>query len=216
MHEGHRSDLMKSLLIVEHSELMAWPVPSLRPTKSPMVRGSLGSGRSASGTVFQGSLLSSFIGPRRAGGHLSSKDSPAFCFQASCCWPPALGFFSPGSYRQRESKQVRKRSPERQVGKLVQKLYDRTWSKGVSCQGVNKEAAECHPVLSRLSMAIVTRASRAGGCENCFPRGLGDLSLARKYEAAGWGASAEVWRCWEVRMGQDRPCAMVACMGHDC
>lgn len=141
----------------------------------------------------------------RAGGHLSSKDSPAFCFQASCCWSPALGFFSPGSYRQPESQQVRKRSPERRVGKLVQELYGRTRSKGVSCQGVNKEAAECHPVLSWLSTAIVTRASRAGGCENCFPRGLGELSLARKYEAAGEGASAEIWRCWEVRVGQDQP-----------
>lgn len=169
---------------------MVWPVPSLRPTKSPMVRGSLESGRSVSGTVSQGSLLSSSTGPTRAGGHLSSKDSPAFCFQASCCWSPALGCFSPGSYRQPESKQVRKRSPERRVGKLVQELYGRTRSKGVSCQGVNKEAAECHPVLSWLSTAIVTRASRAGGCENCFPRGLGDLSLARNYEAAGWGASA--------------------------
>lgn len=56
-----------------------------------------------------------------------------------------------------------------QSQKAGPELYGRTRSKGASRQGVNKEAAECHPVPSRLSMAIVIRVSRARGCGNHLP-----------------------------------------------
>lgn len=47
-----------------------------------------------------------------------------------------------------------------------------------------------------------------------FPRCLGDLSLALECGAVGWDVSAEVWRCWEVMVEQDQPCAKIVCMGH--
>lgn len=188
---------------------MTWPVPSLRPNL-PL------SQRPAPVTVSQESLLSSSIKPRRVGGlfpprfsqpSVSRPHVAVHQFGTSSAPEAAVNL----SYNRSGKGHQRDESQRAGPGAVWQDLVQ-----GSSMPGGKQGSCRMSPCAQLAEYGHCYQDEQGRRLWEPFPRCLGDLSLARKCGTVGWGAPAEVWRCWEVRVEQGQPCDMVVCMSHGC